>query len=427
MVSGVPSILGPWAFNEPDVAGYFFMLHYTGQLVHQEGGRFRFWGMGDNFLLVRVNGKVVFDYNNQFSQSWNGEESKHSNMHMGYWPAFYGQWIDLEPGVPLEMEVIFGEYTGGLTAAMLCIEEEGVDYPTNFENGPMLPVFKTSELSVDQIDAIYEYLNEDHYSVTNGPVFSDYTVPERKPLSEKEEAVMVEPSVADAEQSKMRAWTLKSGKSLEAELVLEMGNKTILKTTQGKQIKIPTRELSAEDLDYLELASPPTLKISFLKDLDRFKFKTIPLMGEFPVFTKFTGGVKIQKTNQKPYSRTLKVELFTIASEIDGKNYILMDRAEGHFNLSKENGERFELWGKGFYLRDYIDGVGDRRGERFKGHMVVVTDERGEIVAQSISNEWMLDKIDFLRNFPLGRHFNEDGERVFPPRANINTVHWDAF
>ena len=31
---------------------------------------------------------------------------------------------------------------------------------------------------------------------------------------------------------------------------------------------------------------------------------------------------------------------------------------------------------------------GQRRGERFKGHMVVVTDERGKIVAQNISNDW---------------------------------------
>jgi hypothetical protein len=72
------------------------------------------------------------------------------------------------------MEVIFGEYEGGIFGAMLVIEEEGVDYPRNFENGPLLPIFKTAELSQDQLDAIYEYLWEDHIDVTNGPVFNDY-------------------------------------------------------------------------------------------------------------------------------------------------------------------------------------------------------------------------------------------------------------
>ena len=61
---------------------------------------------------------------------------------------------------------------------------------------------------------------------------------------------------------------------------------------------------------------------------------------------KLTCGVKIEKTSRKPYSRELKVELFTIAAENDGDNYILLDRQEGKFTLSEENGGRYELWGK---------------------------------------------------------------------------------
>ena len=427
MVCEVKSILGPWAFNEPDTAGYFYMLHYKGQLVHQDGIRFRFWGMGDNFMLVRVNGKVVFDYNNQFSQAWDGPDSKHSSYHMAYWPAFYGQWIDLEPGVPLEMEVIFGEYTGGLTAAMLCIEEEGVDYPTNIENGPMLPIFKTAELSRDQVDAIYEYLNENHYSVTNGPVFSDYSTAAKSPVPEEDETDLIVPEELPPETN-VRQWTLNSGKSMEAEFIVLMGDKVVLKKSSGRQVKIPFNELSEEDHDYLMLAIPPPLKIAFLKDQERFKFQNLPLVdSNVPVFTKFTGGVKIQKSNRKPYPKSLKVELFTIAAERDGNNYILMERTEGSFTPSEENEGTFELHGNGFWLRDYVNGRRDRRGEKFQGHMVVVTDERGEIIAQSISNDWMLDNLDFLREFPVGRHFSKAGERVYPPRPELNRTHWGAF
>ncbi len=427
MVPPLPSDFGPWAFNAPEIAGYFYMLHYKGQLVHQEGGRFRFWCMGDNFMVVRVDGKVVLDFNNMFTAHWDGKDSKRTGEHMGHWVAYAGQWMDLEPGVPLEMEVIFGEATGGLFGAMLVIEQEGVDYPSNFDAGPLLPVFKTAELTRDQVDGIFEYLSENHYAVTNGPVFSDYSVPKIKsPPQEEDQTAMVEPSVDDADspQTKMRQWTLKSGKSVEAELVVQMGNKAVLKTARGKQVKVPVSELSAEDLDFLELASPPPMKITFLKELDKFDFKVLPIATAPPIVREITTGVKIEKTNQKPYTKELKVELFSFASEIDGNNYVLLDRAGGSFTFTKENEGLYELWGKEANMKDYLDAEGNRRGERFKGHMVVITDERGEIVAQSISNSWMLDIIDTLRQFPLGRHLDETGARVYPPRAPVIRVYW---
>ncbi len=426
MVPPLPSDFGPWAFNAPEIAGYFYMLHYKGQLVHPKGGRFRFWCMGDNFMVVRVNGRVVLDFANIFSAYWDGKDSKRTGEYMGHWVAYAGQWMDLEPGVPQEMEVIFGEATGGLFGAMLCIEEEGVDYPSNFAGGPLLPIFKTAELTRDQVDNIFEYLSEDHYAVTNGPVFCDYSVPEREPPKEDETA-MVEPSISDVEalpKTKMRLWTLKSGKSMEAELVIEMGDKTVLKTAHGKQVKVPTDALSVEDLDYLELASSPPLKITFMKEVDRFDFKDLPIAAPPPIVREIRAGVKIEKTNQKPYTRELRVELFSFASEIDGDNFILLDRVEGTFTPSEENDGYYELWGKVANAKDYLDAEGNRRGEKFKGHMVVVTDERGEIIAQSISNNWMLDIIDFLREFPLGRHFDKTGARVYPPRAPVIRMYW---
>lgn len=174
MVPSTQSYFGPWAFGERDMGAYYYMLYYKGQLVNKKGGRFRFWCMGDNFMVVRVNGKVVLDFANLFQTVWDGKRSTRMSMHLGHWPAYAGQWMDLEPGVPLPLEVIFGEYEGGIFGAMLVIEEEGVDYPHNFENGPKLPIFKTAELTRDQLDSIYEYLWEDHIDVTNGPVFNDY-------------------------------------------------------------------------------------------------------------------------------------------------------------------------------------------------------------------------------------------------------------
>ena len=51
---------------------------------------------------------------------------------------------------------------------------------------------------------------------------------------------------------------------------------------------------------------------------------------------------------------------------------------------------------------------------------------RGEIIAQQVSNPWMLEHLEFLRTFPVGRHFSDEGKRVHPPRAKLNSRHWGA-
>jgi len=428
MIPTTLSYFGTLAFDAMDMKAEQYMVHYKGQLVHPEGGRFRFWGMGDTFLTIRVGGEVVFDFSNWFSYAWDGKESKKTSSHFGHWPAYSGHWMNLEPGVPLEMEVLVGEKSGGLCAAMLAIEEEGVDYPKNLEQRPLLPIFKTAELTRDQIDAIFELLPENMLAVTNGPVFSDYDTSEKKPSAQNEKPVMVEPSVDDeVEETRMRQWTLKSGRSMEAEYVTQIGLKTVLKSAAGKVLKIPTENLSDEDLGHLELLNPPVLKITFQRQDDVVNLP--PLRIDWPyhkVLRELITGVKVEKTNQKPYTRNLKIEVFTIASEIDGDNYVLLDRQEGRFILSGENEEKYELWGKKVYMMDYVDAAYVRRGKKYCGHMIVVTDERGEIIAQAISNEWMLDIIDFLREFPVGRHFSKAGERVYPPRPTVAKDNWDA-
>ena len=203
-----------------------------------------------------------------------------------------------------------------------------------------------------------------------------------------------------------------------------MGDKLVLKTASGKQIKLPIAGFSEADLDYVELETPPPLKITFLKETGQVQFVPIPNMQEFPNFYELTAGVKIEKTNRTPYTKPLKVELFTFASEIDGDNYILLDRVSDTFAFNEGNTDPFELWGSLTYTRKYVDGASETRGERYCGRMIVVTDQRGEIIAKEVSNPWMLENLDFLRTFPVGRHFSDEGKRVHPPRAKPDTIRW---
>ncbi|WP_372794070.1 hypothetical protein [Pontiella sp.] len=133
----------------PDFDPVFWCVHYKGKIMRKEGGRFRFWGFGDDVLLVRVNGELVLNASwgndrHEFSD-WERQDEDYKYF-MGHAQAAAGQWFELEPGVPVEMEVLVGEIPGGFFCAYLVIEDESVDYAENRQGMPILPVFKTAEI-----------------------------------------------------------------------------------------------------------------------------------------------------------------------------------------------------------------------------------------------------------------------------------------
>ncbi|VGO14447.1 hypothetical protein PDESU_03009 [Pontiella desulfatans] len=183
MVPAILSSIAPSAFDEADTIGYCWAVHYKGQLVHKEDITFRFWGQGDDNLVVRVDGKIVLNASwpgnseeamQSACRGWSSKSADSRKFYLGNNTAVVGDWITLKAGVPLDMDVLIGEEPGGQFSAMLTVEVEGVDYPRNRQGGPILPIFKTTEPSHDLVDAIYETMPEGEASVTNGPVFRDY-------------------------------------------------------------------------------------------------------------------------------------------------------------------------------------------------------------------------------------------------------------
>jgi len=178
MVPPILSALAPGAFGEPDVEGINWLVHYKGKLVYPEDIKFRFWGSSDDVLVVRVDGKIVLNAcwpnTESYFSDWNYYPAGSRTYSMGNQTAVIGKWITLEAGMPLDMDVLIGEQPGGVFHAMLCVEVEGVKYPKNKFGGPILPMFKTNEPSLDLIDTIYYNLYPGEACVTNGPVFRDY-------------------------------------------------------------------------------------------------------------------------------------------------------------------------------------------------------------------------------------------------------------
>ena len=404
--------------------GWCWVVHYKGQLVHKDPIKFRFWGMGDDVLLVRVNGEVVLsacwpDENgwgaNAIGGTWQSDSPDSRMYYMGHNLADVGDWVTLEAGVPQDIEILIGEVPGGHFVAMLAVEVDGVEYEKGPQGNPILPMFKTAEPSLDLIETIHGNLVVGEVCVTNGPVFCDYDMQARAVTVEEESLPILEDGVPE---DKMRMWTLLDGKTMEAEFVVVVGDKVLLKNSRGRQKKIPLAKFSRDDRTFIELALPPEFKIDFSKQSKQVVFvESTELSGFLPEQLDYVFTAKLKQSSAGVYNHELKVEYFAIGDEVEGDNFILLDRQESYFTPTKENARSYSFSGPVIPLRETVIFV-ERRGQKYGGYLVVVTDSRGEIVDYGTSNEWLYDLLGTLRTFPLGKHFNKKGMRVEPPRPD---------
>jgi hypothetical protein len=169
----------PRSFGIPDeVYTMNWCAHYKGKMMSKTGGRFRFWGRGENVLVVRLGKKVVLVGGHilaaELMSDWRSTAEEHREFYRGHGPMGVGDWFDLEPGVPVEMEVLFGDTGGWWTQATLTIEEDGVDYDKNEGGAPILPVFRTAEIPPHLIDEIYESMIEGEADLFSDLTFNVY-------------------------------------------------------------------------------------------------------------------------------------------------------------------------------------------------------------------------------------------------------------
>ncbi len=184
MLPTMSSSAAPAAFGEDPGSGVYWMIHYKGTIVHPKDITFRFWGVGDEFLVVRLDKKIVFadvwpsNWDDIVGSLWNNNDSQSKRYRLGHNTTMnVGDWITLKGGEPVDMEIAVGD-NGGLAALMLLVEVEGVEYERSRQGGPILPAFKTNEFSHDLLDLIYKDLAPGEACLTNGPVFNDYASPD---------------------------------------------------------------------------------------------------------------------------------------------------------------------------------------------------------------------------------------------------------
>ena len=149
---------GPKAFGVEkymDPSG--FAVYYVGSLKSNEDRKFRLWGYFDDMLLVRIDGRVVLEY------EWNARSDRKCPV-AGWTPPDRaslgkvkcpqahgvmnpGEWVTMKAGDTVKVEMLVGERPGGLLGGLVLVEEAGVKYPVNPDGSMILPIFSTRPLA----------------------------------------------------------------------------------------------------------------------------------------------------------------------------------------------------------------------------------------------------------------------------------------
>ncbi len=162
-----PANAAPKAYGvEKQVKPSRWVAHYKGAVKAPTSGQFRFVGSGDDWLVVRWNGRVALDSGYQHFVTGEGNVYKQFNSQkceethrssLGK-PMRCGPWITVTAGQEVPIEIVLGETPGGTFYAMLCIEPRALNGKgeglklLRFADGPLPEQIAKGHPSVPNVD-----------------------------------------------------------------------------------------------------------------------------------------------------------------------------------------------------------------------------------------------------------------------------------
>ena len=160
------------------------MVHYKGKVKAPRAGRFRFVGVGDDYLSVGVKSRphLMAPWHNIrqliVTKSTNSDLDVKRPGPLGADKAerlrnslMLGKWFSVRKGEEFDVDIAFGEIPGGNMGYVLMIEEKGVEYKKDANGSPILPPFTVGELHEDDIKKLKSYPNW-QFELDDVPVFS---------------------------------------------------------------------------------------------------------------------------------------------------------------------------------------------------------------------------------------------------------------
>lgn len=169
---------GPEYFGAKDsIKPSGWMAHYRGQVVVPKSGTYRFSGLGDDYLVVMVNGRERLvacwgDIQARVAGRWDPTEpSGQFTSPMPGMKLVFGDWISLKEGDVIDLDLAIGERPGGKVGFVLHIEEKGVEYRKAPDGRPILPLFTTVPFSDEERSRLTSAFGAYEFEWDNVPVF----------------------------------------------------------------------------------------------------------------------------------------------------------------------------------------------------------------------------------------------------------------
>lgn len=146
----------PKAYNvEKEVQPRGWLAHYRGKISPPATGAYRFVGEGDDYIAVRIDGRLVFDGGGKLISDFKTDRPASPtysyNFSAGQWittnrgGVVVGNRMELRAGLFYDIDIVFSEGPGGLFSAMLLFEQEGVTYEKDDRGNPILPIFRIAD------------------------------------------------------------------------------------------------------------------------------------------------------------------------------------------------------------------------------------------------------------------------------------------
>jgi hypothetical protein len=232
--------------------------------------------------------------------------------------------------------------------------------------------------------------------------------------------------------AEVRGWEDNKGHRFKAEFVQELFGDIMLKEANGHTRMIKLDDLSSKDQAYLFQHASPTIEINLTKTIRKRPEMewTIPE----DVTTLYTCMVRINKISELPYKGKLTAELFLLATEVDGENYILIQREKSEFVFPEGKRSQHEFQAKDVQLRRYNASwaatASRYRGAEYFGYLIAVSDDQGRIISSKTDikdADWITGDIstsvEGLRKLAINgrgsvysRHFDTTFEKTEVPR-----------
>ncbi|HTJ78787.1 MAG TPA: PA14 domain-containing protein, partial [Rariglobus sp.] len=154
----------PAAFSVEKLAkGKAWMVHYRGKISPPTSGTYRFVGLADDIMVVRMDGRLVLDASLSNSTKFVFDKPNYGNLRVG-------KAMQLQSGQYYPIDIAISEAPGGRFYAYLFVQEDGVTYEKNPDGTPILPLFRVAPGNTEQVRGAPAFM-------PNGPIWKALPAP----------------------------------------------------------------------------------------------------------------------------------------------------------------------------------------------------------------------------------------------------------